>query len=71
MAVGIRRYALAALKPKGLRLKLKKINFKKYGPNKFEPTKFYGIVFHSHPKFKGVEIYFGRRIYEIWTGYKK
>lgn len=47
------------------------INFKKYGPNRFDADRFFGVVFHTHPKYKGVEIFFGRRIYEIWTGYKR
>jgi hypothetical protein len=49
----------------------KKIFFKKYGPNRFDADRFFGIVFHSHPKYKGVEIFFGKSIYEIWIGSKR
>jgi hypothetical protein len=49
----------------------KLVNFKKYGPNRFDPDKFFGLVFHLHPKYKGVEIFIGRNVYEIWVGYRR
>jgi hypothetical protein len=49
----------------------KKIFFKKYVPNRFDADRFFGVVFYTHPKYKGVEIFFGKSIYEIWTGYKR
>jgi hypothetical protein len=47
------------------------IKYRKYGPNRYEPGKFFGIVFENHPKYKGMDIYFGRYVYAFWKGYKK
>lgn len=50
---------------------MKRIKFKKYGTNRYEPSKYFGFVVDIHPKYKSIDIYFGRYIYVFWIGYKK
>jgi hypothetical protein len=46
------------------------INVKKYGPT-IDPSKFFGAVVHRAPGYLGIEVFFGKCIYEIWTGPKR
>ncbi len=50
---------------------MKKIHFKKWEPDRLYPGNFYGFLIQTHPKHKGIEIYWGKKIYDIWIGYKK
>jgi hypothetical protein len=47
------------------------IKYRHYGPNRFESSKFYGFCIDLHPKYKGIDIYFGRHVFVFWKGYKK
>jgi hypothetical protein len=53
------------------RAEVKKIHFKKWEPDRLYPGNFYGFLIQTHPKHKGIEIYWGKKIYDIWIGYKK
>jgi hypothetical protein len=47
------------------------VRFRHYGPNKFEPGKYYGLLIDWHPKYKGIDIYFGRHVFVFFRGYRK
>jgi hypothetical protein len=47
------------------------VKFRHYKPNRIDPTKRFGFAIEIHPKYKGIDIYFGKHVFVFFKGFRK